>query len=143
VAEAAGPATPQADGGSNRNVFLLNKTKAAKPAATSETPAAVAPVEAPDPAPVAAPAAALAPTPPAPQAPAAEPETGDEPTGPNIYSLNRPKKKQATPADGATSSVATAVAEPPAAAPTAAATPPAEGAAVPAKKNFIILNKPK
>jgi hypothetical protein len=143
VAEAAGPATPQADGGSNRNVFLLNKTKAAKPAATSETPAAVAPVEAPGPAPVAAPAAALAPTPPAPQVPVAEPEAADEPTGPNIYSLNRPKRKQAAPADGAASSVATAVAEPPAAAPTAAATPPIEGAAVPPKKNFIILNKPK
>ncbi|MBK6734557.1 MAG: hypothetical protein IPG61_10785 [bacterium] len=60
----AGPATPQADGGSNRNVFLLNKPKAAKPATPSETAAPAAP----DPTTAAAPAAPAAPAPAAPAA---------------------------------------------------------------------------
>ena len=135
--EAAAPAAdvpaaevPAADGGSNRNVFLLNKQKPAKPAAT-EAARAPAPAPAPE---------AAAPTP-AP-APAPEPVAeAEEQTGSNIFMLNRPKRKAAPAADG--EQTATAVAEP-VTVPASEPAPPAPAAKGEApKKNFIMLNKPK
>jgi hypothetical protein len=99
--EAAAPAGPvplRADGGSNGNVFLLNKPKAARPAATTEAPVAAAPAEPPAPAP-------------APPAPVTDAESGDEPADANIFMLNRPKHGSA-PGDGAAASPAVAVVEP-------------------------------
>lgn len=146
----AAPATPEptaaapgGDGGSNRNVFLLNKPKAAKPAAAEAAPAPEATAPTPAPAPVAAPVPAPeAPVGQAPVVQAAPAEVADEHTGSNIFMLNRPKKKTA-PVDGG-GETATAVAEPvtaPAAAPATPAAPAAGGDAP--KKNFIMLNKPK
>ncbi|MBK8165164.1 MAG: hypothetical protein IPK64_04255 [bacterium] len=135
-----GHSQPAADGGSNGNVFLLNKPRGAKPAAAVEPATVVEPAAA---APAATPTAPAAPA--APVAPASPPATegGGEAGGSNIFMLNRPKK--AAPAGA---SAATAVAEPEAApaapqasdAPAAAA-PPVEGEAP--KKNFIMLNSPK
>lgn len=133
---AVGHSQPQADGGSNGNVFLLNKARGAKPAAPAAAPAPAAAAE-----PVAA-APAPTPAPAAPAAPAAPPAAAGDSDGggSNIFMLNRPKK--AAPAgDGATIAVAEPEAAP--AAPEApAAAPPAAGGEAP-KKNFIMLNSPK
>ena len=129
-----GHASPQADGGSNRNVFLLNKPKTPRPAETSAAPAVAAPLPAPE----AAPAAAIA--------PAETAGTDAEPGGSNIFRLNRPKKKTAT-AEGAAATApagegatATAVADAPVPEPAA---PTDDGTPAPPKKNFIMLNQPK
>ena len=135
---AAGPATPQADGGSNRNVFLLNKPKAAKPATPSEAAAPAAP----DPTTAAAPAAPVAP------APARRPGSGRD-CRDRRRRTGRLEHLHAQPAEeegarrcrcGAAAGVAEPAAEP---AVPVAATVPAEGGAEPPKKNFIMLNTPK
>lgn len=130
---ALGHNQPTADGGSNGNVFLLNKARGAKPAAPAAAPAPAAAAEpvAAAPAPTPAPAAPAAP------AAAAAAEDGVEAGGSNIFMLNRPKKT-APAGDGA----ATAVAEPEAAPAAPAAPPPAAEGEAP-KKNFMMLNSPK
>jgi hypothetical protein len=141
ASEAPATGTSSADGGSNRNVFLLNKPKGGKPAAVEAAAAAAPAPEAAMPV-AAAPAAAPVPAP-APVVQEAPAEEAEEHTGPNIFMLTRPKKKTA-PAEGG-ADAAVAVAEPvtvPPSEPAAPAAAPAATGDAP-KKNFIMLNKPK
>ncbi|MBM4130271.1 hypothetical protein FJ250_04495 [bacterium] len=133
TAPTRGHAQPLADGGSNGNVFLLNKPRTARPA----PPAAPAEPAAAAPPPAAAPAEPAAPAAPAAAEPA--PADGVEPDGSNIFMLNRPKKK-APAGDGAPAAVAEPVTAPPA---PVASEPEAPAAGEAPKKNFIMLNSPK
>ena len=98
----AATATTSAEGESSGNVFLLNRPKTPRTGAPATPEAASAPAAAgesagsPEPQPKAAP-------------PSAEEPMENLPTSPNIFMLNRPRKKTA---DAGTGAPATAVAEP-------------------------------